>query len=69
MVVVYTIDRGKEVAKILKLAQRAVRQAMMTKSGDDHIAAVRAQLDLLSGTNADTIAKAIIDIVKTDAGE
>lgn len=65
---VYTIEDAKYVAKILKLANRSVRQAMYSTTGDQHIVAVRAQLDTLDGTQAVsvTVAKAIIDIVKND---
>jgi len=64
----YTIEDSKYVAKILKLANRSVRQAMYSTTGNQHIRDVRTQLDTLDGTQAVsvTVAKAIIDIVKDD---
>ena len=66
---VYTILDAKRVACILKLAQRSTRQAMYNETGDDHIVAVRAVLDTLTGSNSVAVAKAIIDIVQNDLGE
>ena len=64
----YTILDSKYVASLLKLAQRATRQAMMTDTGDDHIAATRILLGTLDGTQATavSVAKSIIDLVKDD---
>lgn len=65
----YTILKAKTVAKILKNAFRATRAAMYCTEGDGHIVAVRAQLDTLTSTNANTVAKSIVEIVKNDTGE
>jgi len=69
MVAKYTIERGAKVAKILKLAFRATRQAMYSENGDDHILEVRALLDTLTDSNADVVAQGIVELVKDDLGE
>jgi hypothetical protein len=65
----YTIAKAQSVARMLKNAFRAVRAAMYESKGAGHIDDVRTQLDTLTSTNADTIAKAIVDIVKNDTGQ
>jgi hypothetical protein len=65
----YTIAYSNQVVKILKLAYRSARQAMFSDNGDDHIDDVRTAFAALTGTNADVVAKAIIDIVKNDNSE
>ena len=65
----YTIANANIVSKILKNAFRATRMAMYSTVGDDHIADVRTQLNLLTNSNQATVAKAIIDIVKNDLSE
>jgi hypothetical protein len=65
----YTIEDAKIVARILKLAQRAARAAMYNSTGGNHTTETRIALNSLTTSNHDTVAKAIIDIVKTDDGE
>ena len=68
----FTIESAKEVARILKLALKAVREASYNSYGGDRIIQTRyilSEYTSLSPYTTADLAKAVVELVKNDLGE